>query len=130
MRLPSPRRSRAWLAALLLAALHVACGPRTLDHVPPELIGVWKTASGPRARNFLEIRPGALVLGVAGIAFDELPIQSVDVQVRRDGAWVYRLHYLADEGYPDALVVVRPSSTRAEIQVGSRAEPWRRSTTR
>jgi hypothetical protein len=130
MRLHPGRLSALALAAAAAAAVPLGCGPRAVDHVPPELLGVWKAAAGPHARNFLEIRPGELVLGVAGIPFDVLAIERIDVRTTRDGAAIYRFHYLADEGYSDALVVTRPSSASSEIRLGSRAEPWRRSATR
>ncbi len=115
-----------WLSATLLAAALalVACGRRSLEAVPTDLLGIWKTAAPRHARNFFEIRTDRLVLGVAGKVLDELALEGIELETGPDDNLVYRFSYTADEGYPDVFVVTRLPSTRRAIRLGSRADEW------
>ena len=70
-----------------------------------------------------------MVVGVGVIEFDRLAIERIDVD-EVDGSSVYRLHYLADEGYPDHLALVLQDSPKPGLQVGNIPFLWRKSETR
>jgi hypothetical protein len=109
-------------------ALAIAACSESLERVPPELLGVWKTRDGRHDRNFLEVRERELVLGVVGLELDVLSIEEIEA-TRVGGQPVYRLYYLADEGYRDSLALTWLEEQQA-IRVGSSAETWTRSATR
>ena len=106
---------------LLLA---LACGPRRLDSVPPDLLGTWRTRAPRYQKNFFEVRPDALVLGVAGRELDVLPIRELDWAQDDAGNGIYRFHFVADEGYEDVLVVTRLGNGARAIKLASRADLW------
>jgi len=118
-------RSAPILWAFVLAT--AACS-QGLERLPPHLLGVWKTSDGRHDRNFLELRERELVLGVVGLELDVLSIEGIEA-TRVDGQLVYRLYFLADEGYRDSLAVTWLEDQQA-IRVGASAEPWTRSATR
>jgi hypothetical protein len=131
LRRPRPSAFRASGRALVaLGLLALACGgPRRLEHVPGELIGLWKTSAPRYAQHFLRIEPGFFVLGVAGMDLDRLRVDAVDEDEDGDGHRVYRLHYTADEGYADALVLTyvintHGTASRRALRIGSRPDLW------
>jgi hypothetical protein len=120
-RADSVRRAAALGIALLFA---LACGPRRLDGVPSDLLGTWRTRAPRYEKNFFEVRRDVLVLGVAGQELDVLPIQEIDWTTDGHGNVIYRFRFLADEGYPDVLLVTRVGSGARAIRLASQADLW------
>lgn len=131
----TPSRSRrplllpAALAASLCVLSALACGPRKLEEVPPQLLGIWKTRAPRHARNFVEIRPHSVVLGVVGMELEVVPIETIELSRRNRSEEVYRLGFTASEGYLDAVEVTWLAQERA-IRVGSAPGSWKRSAER
>lgn len=116
-----------WTLILLVVLPLVACdGATSINKVPPELIGVWRTNSGRHAASYLDIREREFVLGIKHLTLDQLSIESIDVKTTPKGQNIYRLNYTAAEGYPETLVL-RVRADMNEIQVGEIPTPWHRS---
>lgn len=128
MRVCGFRRFGRWTLAFAWALASVSCAPAAPEPMPPHLLGVWKTREPRHDRNFVEIRRHDVVLGVAGLDLDVLTIEELEVS-RAGGHPVYRLHYVADEGYRDSLTLTWLEEQQA-IRVGSSAEMWTRSAER
>ena len=112
------------LVALALAA--GACGPRTIDALPEGVLGVWKTRGARYENRYLEIRPNVFVLGVGRLEMDKQDIERVEVGRDGEGNDVYHLHYTADGGYPDTLVLIRFDTATPALRVGEIPHLWTR----
>jgi hypothetical protein len=119
---------RSALALGVWTLASAACAPAAPEPIPPHLLGVWRTHEPRHDRNFIEIRKHEFVLGVAGQNLDVLVIEELETS-RVGGHPVYRLHYVADEGYRDSLQLTWLEEEQA-IRIGSSAETWTRSATR
>jgi hypothetical protein len=120
---PSRRPRRGCAAFLAAAALAVGSGCAPSAHVPPELIGLWKTRSERHAESFLEIRSTTVMLGVSGMELEVLEIDRLEHERDAVGNDVYRFHYTATEGYSDVLVVTKLRNSR-RIRVASGEGTW------
>lgn len=111
---------------IALVALVAACGPQKIDAVPDALLGVWKTRGARYENRFLEIRPDVFVLGVAKLDMDKQAIEFIEHERDADGKDVYHLHYTADGGYADTLVLTRFDTATPALRVGEIPHLWTR----
>ncbi|MGI9431710.1 MAG: hypothetical protein ACR2PQ_05835 [Myxococcota bacterium] len=119
-------RRTSLLATLFLALGSFACGPAELDAVPEKLLGIWKTRGARYENRFVEIHPEKFIVGVKHQDMDRIMIRAVDHRRGRDGGHEYRLHYQANEGYDDALVVRYHESFVPTVKFGEIPHLWTR----
>ncbi len=82
---PPGGRSLGWrdmnlrwiLIPVAILALFPGCQSREKIVVPPELVGVWRTAAAKYEDRYFEFRPGTLTLGIGGGSSETYPIRSI-----------------------------------------------------
>ncbi len=115
---------------LIIVHLLAGCdGTRAIAEVPEEIQGIWKTDAARYQKRFLEVRRKEVILGVGTVELDRLAIDRVDFK-KEGEARIFRLHYMADEGYADHLELVVSSMTNPTLRVGKIPFKWRRKNTR
>ena len=124
-------RPLAALGLMLAIGLTSLGCAESLQTVPMELLGTWKTDSAAHANRFLQLRGSTFVLGVAGMDLDVVAIERIERTRDADEHTVYRLHFHADEGYDDVLVLTMlGEAARPALRIGAQPQVWRPAATR
>lgn len=131
MKMPGNVRAFACAGLMLALGLSAFGCAEQLKTVPTELLGTWKTDSAAHANRFLRLRSSAFVLGVAGLELDVAPITRIERTRNADANTVYHLHFHADEGYQDVLVLTMVGeASDATLRIGAQPQVWRPAATR
>lgn len=131
MELPGKLRPLGALClALALVLAPLGCS-ESLQTLPTELLGTWKTDSPAHANRFLQLGGGTFVLGVAGLDLDVVAIERIERTRDAEERTLYRLHFHADEGYDDVLLLTMLGDAASPaLRIGAQPQVWRPAATR
>lgn len=112
------------LGFVLLAAM--ACGPAELSAVPDDLTGTWRTRAPGYERSYLRLEARRFTIGMGQFELFTYAIDRVERSQEPGGTLVYALHYTAEEGYPDKLILTVDPAAPARFVMGSASQVWKR----
>jgi len=112
------------LGVLLLAVS--GCGPTELAAVPDVLTGTWRTQTPGYEKSYLKLASNSFTLGADQRDIGSYAIERIELSARESGEQVYALHYTAEEGYPDKLVLTVDPAVPFRFVMGATAQVWKR----
>ena len=122
------RRSRLVAIVQVCLALGLlvltGCGTAELSEVPAELLGTWRIDAPGYERSYLEIAPRRFVIGMGSFELYDYAIDRIETDTDRSGDRIVELHYTAEAGYPDKLVLIVDQHATDTFTLGSRSQTW------